>query len=84
MLSLSSCCNPHFLHPHLPSLEPPLFQSGYPEMVKRQALGVAGAGPAASLMSPWNMSQQLALQGALAGQGAVAQPQLLAASSTLR
>lgn len=62
------------------------FQSGYPEMVKRQALGVAaGAGPAASLMSPWNMTQQLALQGALAGQGAVAaaQPQLLT-SSTLR
>ena len=50
-------------------------------MVKRQALGVAGAGPAASLVSPWNMTQQLALQGALAGQGAVAQPQLLSNST---
>ncbi|KAL5255217.1 hypothetical protein ACHWQZ_G014600 [Mnemiopsis leidyi] len=57
--------------------------SGYPEMVKRQALGVAGAGPAASLVSPWNMTQQLALQGALAGQGAVAQPQLLSNSALL-
>ncbi|XP_063682827.1 muscleblind-like protein 2a isoform X5 [Bolinopsis microptera] len=57
--------------------------SGYPEMVKRQALGVAGAGQA-SLMSPWNMSQQLALQGALAGQGAMtAQPQLLTSSALM-
>lgn len=51
-------------------------------MVKRQALGVASAGPAASLISPWNMSQQLALQGALAGgAGAVGQHQLIANSN---
>lgn len=55
--------------------------SGYPEMVKRQALGVAGAAGHGSMVSPWNMSQQLALQGALAGQGMSAgQPQILTSS----
>jgi len=44
----------------------------YPEMVKRQAMSASlgGAGGPNSLMAgPWNMSQQLALQGALAAGG---------------
>lgn len=65
-------------------------QMTYPEMVKRQAMtaSLGGSAPNSLMASPWNMSQQLALQGALAAGGIAgglggAQPLQLANSLAL-